>query len=145
MPDIPFLAKYDETNISPFFQDHLTTDCRKWQAVFYKNLRKNQGIPDPGCPGLCRGRSAAVSPPRADAQLAADAAAGEAIDPVQHRGQRGDHRGAGGHAGELAGGEAVVVEVHDHEVKRGDDGGPHDGGHQEHLGHLPPQIGRAHV
>ena len=35
IPDIPFLANYGETNISSFFQDHLTTDCRKWQALFY--------------------------------------------------------------------------------------------------------------
>ena len=35
------------------------------------------------------------------------------------------------------GGEAVIIEVHNHEVEGGDDCRAHDDGHKKHLGHLP--------
>lgn len=72
-----------------------------------------------------------------DSQRAADAAAGDAVYPIEHRRKHGDHRSTDGHAGHLAGGEAVIIEVHNHEVEGGDDCRAHDGGHKKHLGHLP--------
>ena len=73
-----------------------------------------------------------------DVQRPADAPQGQAIDEEEHGGQYADHCGADAHAGQLPGGEAVVVEVHNHDIKGGDEGGARQGGGQEHLGDLPP-------
>lgn len=52
-----------------------------------------------------------------DAQFAAHAAAGEPIDPIEHRGHGGDQQQTDAKPGHLARSQAIVVEVHDHGMK----------------------------
>lgn len=74
-----------------------------------------------------------------DMQRAAHAAARDAVHDIEQHRYPGDHGRAGRDACQLGGGKPVriAVKIHDHHVKRPDQAGADNGGHEEHAADLP--------